>query len=162
MNRHVLICSLLLTSATSGCHSGLTESSSTLADVDVLAGPYQLRLSVSPKSAVPSDHVTVSVEFENTGSAALWIPRNQETCLSYEQGGTSGGGLTPSSCDGIRYVKVSPGKVVRYEKDFVVPPLYGEIKIHLLNRRDISVPLEVKRGPNSEGSVSQQPTPGAG
>lgn len=140
---------------TIGCHSGLTERSVPLAEV--LAGPHELRLSVSPKSASPGDHVTVTVEFENTGKETLWIPRDQETCLWYEQGGASGGSLLPSACDGLRHVKVSPGRKVSYEKDFVVPALYGEIRIYVWNRRDAGVSLEVRK----ESLPSSQPTPGS-
>jgi len=143
MNRLLLACGLLLSIAASGCHSGLVEQSVPLADV--LAGPYALRLSVNPKSASPGEHVTVAVEFENTGTATLWIPRRQEICLSYEQDGAGNGHLPPSACDGLRFVKVSPGKTVRYENDFGVPAGNGNVKLFLLNRPDVSVPLEVKK-----------------
>lgn len=126
-----------------GCHSAPREE-----DVPaerVLASPYSLRLAIVPESARPGEQVTVTAEFTNTGSTALWVPRKRELFPQYRQEG-GGGGSWASSCDGIRYVRLRPGESVRYEIPFEVPLLdAGTAEIYFPIRPDIAVRLTIIR-----------------
>lgn len=131
----------LLIAVLAGCQSLPREEA--VAPERVLAGPYLLRLDVSPKTARPGERVTVIAEFKNTGSGVLWVPRRRELFLGYRQGG-AGGESWSSSCDGILYVRLQPRQSVRYELSFEVPSLVGQIEIYTSVRRDIAVPLTVE------------------
>ena len=145
--------------ATAGCSTMVREES--VSPTQVLAGPYELRVSVTPKAVRPGEKVVVSVEFENTGTADLWIPRRQEVFLGYSQEGTSGG-YWSSSCDGIRYVRLRQKEKMRYDLPFDVPTVFGIIEVYASFRRDISAPLVVNRWyPATKEEANQTPEPTA-
>lgn len=111
-----------------------------------LDGPYELRLTLDRRSSSPGERVNASIEFENTGSDVLWIPRQREVFFGFEQKGpfevSSEEG--ESSCDGLQYVRVRPGQKVRYEKEFAAPGIHGEVSVYITADRRVSVPLLVK------------------
>lgn len=129
-----------------GCQSGLVSEA--VDPARALAGPYALRLALDRPVASPGETVLVSIEFENTGPGDLWIPRQREVFFGYEQKSEFGEVSAEewqSSCDGLEYVRVKPGRRVKYEKDFPVPAQYGEIGIFITANREVKVPLTVVR-----------------
>lgn len=128
-----------------GCSSSPVSDS--VPPSQALAGPYALRLSLDRPAASPGDIVMVSVEFENTGSRDLWIPRRREVFFGWEathKGGTASAISWQSSCDGLEYVRVKPGRIVKYEKGFETPALYGEIQVFVTVSSGVKVPLVIK------------------
>lgn len=112
----------------------------------VLQGPYELRLALDRASAAPGETVTASIEFENTGRTTLWIPRQREVFFGFEQ--TIGNFSTSresgeSSCDGLEFVPVRPGRKVKYEKAFPAPDLPGPVTVHITANRQVTVPLMI-------------------
>jgi hypothetical protein len=134
----LLAASLLL----GGCQSALILSGN--ASVKALDGPYELRLTVDRRQAAPGQLVYASIEFENTGSNVLWIPRRREIFFGFEQDGASSESWS-SSCDGLQYVRVRPGEKISYEKGFLVPGMAGEIKVFVTANRKVAAPLLVQR-----------------
>ena len=152
------LASLLMVLTLAGCQSMPREEA--VAPERVLSSPYLLRLDVVPKAARPGERVTVIAEFENIGGEKLWVPRRRELFLGYRQDDTSGESWSSSS-DGILYVRLQPGQIVRYNLSFEVPSLYGQIEIYTSVRPDITVPLIVERWPLPQREANQalQPTP---
>jgi hypothetical protein len=128
--------------AVAGCQSVVMEDE--VSSDHLLKGPYELNLAVNPQAAHPGDRVIVTVEFLNTGNSFLWVPRAREAFLGYQLDG-AGGESWSSSCDGIKYIRLGPGAKMRYELPFEAPLLYGDVKVFLGVRRDVSVPLKVKK-----------------
>jgi hypothetical protein len=127
-----------------GCASGNTR----LEDVplsQVLAGPYELRLSVIPTSASPGESVAVTIEFENTGQGPLWVPRNDRLFLNF-RGSQDGGGNWSSTYD-ARSVRLGAGKKLEYTKNFQAPDVNGPIQIFLLENRSVHAVLEIRKQP---------------
>jgi hypothetical protein len=112
--------------------------------VKPLDGPYELRLSLDRASVVQGETVTATIEFKNTGKRVLWIPRQREIFFGFEQENTSSESWT-SSCDGLQYVKVKPGRTIRYEKAFQAPGMEGEVRVYVTADRKVSSLLTVKR-----------------
>ncbi len=55
-----------------------------------------------------------------------------------------------SSCEGLRFVRVPPGKSVSYQQKYVIPDTSpGPIQVYMTQRRDIFTVVEVReRGSN--------------
>lgn len=125
-----------------GCPAALVLSGN--AAVKPLDGPYELRVTLDRDSAHSGEEVSATIEFKNTGKQVLWIPRQREIFFGFETDNTSSESWS-SSCDGLQYVKVKPGKTIRYEKAFVAPDLEGEVKVFVTANRKVSALLKVKR-----------------
>jgi hypothetical protein len=113
----------------------------------VLRGPYELRLSLDRPTAYRGELVYASIEFENTGSETLWIPRRREVFFGFEKKtafGSSSSESWASSCDGLKFVPVKPGKKVRYEKGFAAPDMVGEVSVFITADRKVSTPVVIK------------------
>src|SRR5688500_19166211 len=107
--RFALIAAIAIAPLT-GCRSSLASRGSE--PTKALTGPYELRLFLDRKSAAAGELVYATVEFENTGSTDLWIPRRREIFFGFEQKSTFGVSMSESwesSCDGLQFVKVKPG-----------------------------------------------------
>jgi hypothetical protein len=142
MNCHWTFLLVVASAWLSGCQSTLILSGDT--PVKALSGPYELKLTLDRKSASPGELVYASIEFENTGSDVLWIPRRREVFFGFEQKGASSESWE-SSCDGFQYVRVKPREKVRYEKGFSAPDFYGEVSVYITVDRKVSAPLVVKK-----------------
>jgi hypothetical protein len=143
----------------SGCQSALTLSGDV--PVKALSGPYELRLTLDRNSAEPGELVYASIEFENTGSDILWIPRRREVFFGFEQKGPfhASSESWESSCDGLQFVRVKPGQKVKYEKGFAAPGFYGEVGVFITADRKVFAPLVVKK---KEPNQTLQPTAPSG
>lgn len=142
-----------------GCPAALVLSGDAV--VKPLDGPYELRLTLDRAEAFPGEQISATIEFKNTGKRILWIPRQREIFFGFEQDNSVSESWT-SSCDGLQYVKVKPGKTVRYEKDFVVPGMEGEVGVFVTVNRKVFAPLVVKRlSPEQVSGLAPDLNPGA-
>jgi hypothetical protein len=101
-----------------------------------------MRMSVSPTTAHPGDAVQVSIEFQNTSTSVVAVPKGYDVYLSYHSADGSGGaGGSKHSIE--PEPRLRPGQSLRYTKEFVAPWSYGPVKIFTDVRKDVSTTLEV-------------------
>ncbi|MDQ5979788.1 MAG: hypothetical protein QG602_2763 [Verrucomicrobiota bacterium] len=125
-----------------GCPAALVLSGNMA--VKPLDGPYELRLTLDRDSVHPAEEVSATIEFKNTGKRVLWIPRQREIFFGFETANTTSESWS-SSCDGLQYVRVNPGKTIRYEKAFVAPDMEGAVKVFVTANRKVFALLTVTR-----------------
>ena len=110
----------------------------------VLASPHELKLTASPDHGAPGSEISITIVFTNTGNGPLWIPRDREVTLGYQRDGELMETLSPSACDGLKFVRVSPGASVRYKQKYEIPnTASGPIEVFMAGRRDASTTVEV-------------------
>lgn len=140
----------------SGCQS--VRSAKAAAPIQVLSSPHELRVSLDRQVASPGDLVNATIEFENTGTGDLWIPRRREIFFGFEKRTEfvwAKEEQWESSCDGIEFVRVRPRQRVKYEKGFVAPSLQGDITVYITANRSVRAPLRITR---NEPPPAPEPT----
>lgn len=111
-----------------------------------MASPYYLRLTLDRATANAGELVNARIEFTNTGTTNLWIPRQREISFGFETliAGSGRMDLTSSACDGLEFIRLSPGQKISYDKAVSAPEESGAWEIYIMGEGKVRAPLLIR------------------